>query len=149
MPRILFAALCFVAPSCAAAQEATATLVELNRTLLQQMIVERDATMFQDLALDSFVVVAPGGRIEDRDQAAAGVRAFDATAIAVSDERVVFSDDAAVVVGKLVIDGTMQPLGAVPPMKFMAVFVERDGRWRLLARSLTPCHPVAIERGVC
>jgi len=48
-----------------------------------------------------------------------------------------------------VIDGEMQPVGELPPMKSMAVFVRENDRWRLLARSPTLCLEVAIERGVC
>lgn len=43
----------------------------------------------------------------------------------------------------------MQPVSALPPMKFPAALVRSEGRWRLLSRSLTPCLEIAIERGVC
>lgn len=130
-------------------QDRVAEVVELNRRLLQQQIVERDPDLFNRIALDQFVVVAPGGRIENKAQSAAGVSAFDARGIELSDEQVVFSPGVAVLVGRLAIDGVMRPVGALPPMKFMAVFVEDAGGWRLLSRSLTPCFPIAIENGFC
>jgi hypothetical protein len=132
------------------AEDARASeIIELNNRLMRQQILERDATLFEELALDQFLVVAPGGRIEDKAMAAAGVNAFDATGIDVRDEQVIFEGNTAVLVGRLQIEGEMMPVGALPPMKFMAVFIERAEGWRLLSRSLTPCLPIAIENGFC
>jgi hypothetical protein len=52
-------------------------------------------------------------------------------------------------VGRLQVNGVMRPVGSLPPMKFMAVFVETEHGWMLLARSQTPCFEIAIERGFC
>lgn len=129
--------------------EVEAALVELNRQIMNNQIILRDPSLFNEVALDQFLVVAPGGRIETKAQSAAGVTAFDARGIEVSDEQVTVSGNTAVLVGRLHIDGEMRPVGELPPMKFMAVFVKDQARWRLLARSLTPCFPIAIERGFC
>lgn len=125
-------------------------LLELNRQILVQMIEEQDPELLQSVAVDDYIVVAPGGRVENLSQVAAGVGSFspDAT-IEITDERVVRQAETAIVIGKLVIDGEMQPVGPLPPLKFMTVFVHSNGRWRLLARSLTSCFEIAIERGVC
>ena len=133
-----------------AAPPDTSEVLELNREILRRMIEEQDPGRLQQAALDDYVVVAPGGRVETLDQAVAGAGSFSADAtIHVTDEQFVRHGETAVVVGKLVIDGEMQPVGTLPPMKFMAVFVRSEGRWRLLSRALTPCFEIAIERGVC
>lgn len=125
-------------------------LLELNREILRRMIEERDPALLRDVALDPFLVVAPGGRVENLSQAVAGVESFSADAtIEISDERVVRHGETAVVIGKLVIDGEMRPVGRLPPMKFATVFVRAGDRWRLLARSLTPCFEIAIQHGFC
>ena len=124
-------------------------VLDLNREMLQRLIVDRDVGFFRDNAHERFLVVAPGGVVEDREQAAHGAQSFDAKAVGITDERVSLAGDTAVGVGKLEIDGTMQPVGRLGPLRFMAVYVYEDGRWRLLGRALTPCLPIAIERGKC
>jgi len=132
------------------AQDARASaVIELNRALTQSTVVDNDATLFQEIALDQFVVVAPGGVVENKRQAAAGANSFTAVGVEISDEQVSFWGKTAVLVGKVVIDGEMRPVGRLPPMKFMAVFVEEDEGWRMLARSLTPCFEMAIAVGRC
>ncbi len=113
------------------------------------MIVDNDATLFLSHADKAFLVVAPGGRIEDRTQSAAGAKSFDADRISISGERVAMHGDTAVVVGRLDIDGVMAPVGTLGPMKFMAVFVRDQGEWSLLSRSLTPCMEMAVQHGFC
>lgn len=127
----------------------TQAVVELNSRIMHQQILARDATLFQEVALEQFLVVAPGGRIEDKAMAAAGVNAFDAAGIEISEEQVIFEGNTAVLIGRLEIEGMMKPVGVLPPMKFMAVFIERPDGWRLLSRSLTPCFPIAVEHGFC
>lgn len=101
------------------------------------------------MPLDEFLVIAPGGRVETKQQAIAGVGSLDVRGIEITEQQLLTRGDTAVLIGKLVADGTMRPLGKLPPMKFLTVFVEVDGEWRMLARSLTMCAPVAIEHGVC
>lgn len=133
-----------------AREQSPSDLLELNRAILRRMIEERDPQLLRDVALDEFLVVAPGGRVETLSQAVAGVESFSADAtIEINDERVVRHGESAVVIGKLVIDGEMQPVGRLPPMKFTTVFVRAGERWRLLARSLTPCFEIAIQHGFC
>lgn len=125
-------------------------LKELNREILERIVEDQDPSLLQEVAFDDFLVVAPGGRVETLSQVAAGVESFSSDATAeVSEQQVIWRDRVAVVIGKLVIDGEMQPVGELPPLKFMTVFLQEDGQWRLMARSLTACFEIAIERGVC
>ncbi len=132
------------------AQDARASaVIELNRALLESNILNHDATLLEEIALDQFVVIAPGGVVENKSQAMNGVNSFDAVGIALTEEHVSFAGSTAVLVGRLEIDGEMQPVGRLGPMRFMAVFVQTEEGWRLLARSLTPCFEMAIARGRC
>jgi len=125
------------------------TIKKLNREITEALLLHNDSDPLERLALAQYLVVAPGGRIETKEQAVSGADSLDVAGMEISNEQVIFQDDAAVIVGKLDIDGTMQPMGKLPPMKFMATFVKTDGEWRALSRSMTPCAPVAVERGVC
>lgn len=133
-----------------AAQESRASeIIDLNRRIMHQQIIERDPGLFEEVSLDQFLVVAPGGRIENKLEAIQGVNAWEAESIEVRDEQVIFHETTAVVVGRLQVNGVLGPLGSLPPVKFMAVFVETGDGWRLLSRSLTPCVQMAIEHGFC
>jgi predicted nucleic acid-binding protein len=67
-----------------------ASNLELNRRIMQEQIIERDAQLFQDVALEQFLVVAPGGRVENKADAVGGVDAWNAESIEIRDEQVVF-----------------------------------------------------------
>lgn len=125
-------------------------LKDLNREVLERMIEDRDPTPLQEVAYHDFLVIAPGGVVETLDQVVGGVESFSSDAtVAVSDQQVLWRDGVAVVIGKLVIDGEMRPVGELPPLKFLSVFLHEDGQWRLMARTLTACFEMAIERGLC
>lgn len=124
-------------------------LLRLNREIVEPMILDNNAGTFLAHAHEDFLVIAPGGVIENREQAADGARNFDATAVSLSDEQLRVVGDTAVLIGRLSIDGKVGPRGRPGPMRFMAVFVRQSGEWKLLARSLTPCAPLAVERGRC
>ncbi|WP_022698670.1 nuclear transport factor 2 family protein [Euryhalocaulis caribicus] len=126
-----------------------AELLALNTALFESMIVERDAALFNETAAEDFRVLAPGGMVEGKAQAAAGVAAWDASGITVSGEEVVRQGDLAIVTGRLDIDGVMKPVGRWGPLKHMSVYQQTDGEWRLVSRSLTPCAEMLIKLDRC
>ncbi len=125
------------------------TIKQLNREQQEALLLNKNPEPTQRIALENYLVIAPGGRVENKTQAVAGVDSLDVRGVEISQEQVIFYGDTAVLVGKLDIDGTMAPLGKLPPMKFMATYVKTGDGWRMLSRAMTPCAPVAVERGVC
>ena len=117
--------------------------------MIRSGIVDRDSTLFSDLALESFRVLAPGGIVEGKSQAIDGLAAWDATSVRFSGEEVVLHGPVALVLGRLDIDGTMRPVGRWGPLKYTSVWVRDGDAWRLLSRSLTPCLPKVVEVGRC
>lgn len=124
-------------------------LLRLNEELVQSQIVDRDSAFFSDLAVDEFRVLAPGGMIEGKAQAIAGLAAWDATSVELTGTEVVFHGPVALVMGRMDIDGTMRPVGRWGPLKYMSTWVREDGTWRLVSRSLTPCLDRLVEMGRC
>ena len=125
------------------------TLLRINREIIESLTLKNDPSRLLQHAHENFLVVAPGGRVENLQQAAAGAASFNASAVSISDEQVTIVGTTAVVVGKLQMDGEMRPVGRLPATKFMAVFVKQGSEWKLLGRALTPCSQLAIDRGVC
>lgn len=125
------------------------TLLALNESLVRTQLIDRDASVFSELALDEFRVLAPGGLIENKAQAEAGVAAWDVVDVELSGTEIVFHGDIAIMMGRMDIDGIMNPVGRWGPLKYMSTWVKEDGDWRLLSRSLTPCLEKLIELGRC
>ncbi|MBA4802684.1 MAG: nuclear transport factor 2 family protein [Euryhalocaulis sp.] len=126
-----------------------ADLLALNEALFQSMIVQKDATLFNEVAVEDFTVLAPGGMVEGKARAAAGIAAWDAASITVSGQEVARHSEVAVVTGRLDIDGTMKPVGRWGPLKHMSVYEYADGEWRLISRALTPCAEMLVKLDRC
>lgn len=124
-------------------------LIDLNERLSRTMIVDRDPTLFETVAVAEFQVLAPGGVVEDKAQAIRGLSAWDVVDIDVSNPQLVRHGNVATISNRLDIDGTMQPVGRWGPLKSSRVFIWEAGEWRLLSQALTQCHPKAVEAGRC
>ncbi len=126
-----------------------AELLRLNAALFRSQIVERDGQLLDQVAYPQFRVLAPGGLIENKAQAIAGVAAWNVDSIELSGEEVIREGPVAVVMGRLDIDGTMDPVGRWGPLKYMGVYIRSDGEWKFLSRSLTPCVEMLVRLGRC
>jgi hypothetical protein len=129
-------------------------LLDLNRQLLESVLVRGETAMLASAALPNLVVVPPGGVVENREQVLNGVpRVAGAEAIEVDDVVVVDHGTTAVVVAR-VRTRREKPVAGAPPgeagrSRMMNVFVHEQGKWRLLARSITPCIERAVAAGRC
>lgn len=126
-----------------------ATPLRLDAAVLRSQIVARDSALFADLALGSFHVLAPGGLVEDKRRAIAGIAAWDATDLEVSGAEVVLHGPVSLGTARLDIDGEMRPVGRWGALKTLSTWGREGGRWRLLSRSRTPCLGRLVEMGRC
>ena len=126
-----------------------AELLRLNEELARSQIVTRDPSFLSKVAAKEFRVLAPGGLIENKAQVIAGLSAWDAIEVQLSNTEIVFHEPVATVMGRMDIDGEMRPVGRWGPLKYMSTWIREGGEWRLLSRSLTPCLKVLIEMGRC
>jgi Domain of unknown function (DUF4440) len=138
-----------LAATAGSAQDTDAHLLQLSADIFRAQIVRGDTTLFSQVALDEFRVLAPGGLFEDKAQVISGVDSWDAVGIEITGEEVVRRGTVALVMGRIDIDGEMRPVGRWGPLKFMTVFIQEGGDWRLLSRSMTPCVDMLIELGRC
>lgn len=136
-------------PDVQAQESPEADLLKLNRALLESTIVRRESGLFEEIALPQFLVIPPGGLVETKAEAIAGLGSFSAAGVSITEERAIIHDQTAVVIARVQIDGEVRPVGRLGPLRNMGVFVRTNGKWRLLARSVTPCMELAIARGRC
>ena len=129
-------------------------LLDLNRQLLESVFVRGETAMLDSAALPNLVVVPPGGVVENRQQVLNGVpRVAGAEAVEIDDIVVADHGTTAVVVAR-VRTRREKPAAGAPPegtgrSRIMNVFVHEQGKWRLLARSITPCIERAVVAGRC
>lgn len=124
-------------------------ILEMNQKIIQAMVVENDPSVFEKHSHPNFRVIAPGGKLENKEEVIRGVNSLDAKAVNLSDEEIIFYGNTAILTGKMHIDGSMQPLGKLGPAKYMTVFIKVNGEWRMVSRSITPCAQIAIDNGFC
>lgn len=129
-------------------------LLDLNRQLLESVFVRGETTMLSSAALPNLVVVPPGGVVENREQVLNGVPRIAGAAAVEIDDVVVADHGATAVVVARVRTRRERPVAGAPPgatdrNRMMNVFVREQGKWRLLARSITPCIERAVAAGRC
>ena len=129
-------------------------LLDLNRELLESVFVRGETALLAAAALPNLVVVPPGGVVENREQVLNGVpKVAGAEAVEIDDVVIVDHGTTAVVVARVrtrrdkPVAGT--PLEGTGRIRMMNVFVREQGKWRLLARSITPCIERAVAAGRC
>jgi hypothetical protein len=81
-----------------------AALLELNRRLFETKILDRDPALLRSIWDDSYVVIAPGGVIETREQVIRDLGAFvTVDSLSIENERVLVSGPTAIVLNRLVL----------------------------------------------
>jgi ketosteroid isomerase-like protein len=129
-----------------------ATLLELNRRLFETKVLDRDPAFLRSISDDTYVVIAPGGVVESREQVIRDLGAFvTVDSLSIENERVVVSGPTAVVLNRLVLHGRVQgPLGELGPITVMTVFTRGDdGGWRAVSRAYSTCDAGAVAHGLC
>lgn len=147
LPALALAALTIAAPAHAQHDD----LLRINRELFHSQMVEGDSLFLLDHSVPEYLVVGPGGVVEDRRRVIDGLGAFEGIdSLTITRERVHASDTHVVITNRLEIHGSVAlPIGPIGPLTVATTFIRRDGRWLALSRTSTPCLPAAAARGLC
>lgn len=123
-------------------------LLDLHQQLLESVILRSETTLLAAAALPNLIVVPPGGIVENRDQVLSGVRNVAAKSVEIDNVVIADHGTTAVVVARVIAD---RGAAATAPgrIRMMSVFVYDHQKWRLLARSITPCIERAVVAGRC
>ena len=130
----------------------TAALARLHQELVESLIVQRDTQLFAERALESFVVIIPGGRLETRAQNIRGAQNFRVDSLRFADVDVRLHERTAIVTATVAMFGALRVgrrgradyVDVTGEYRTLAVYVDEGGRWRLLAESLTPVGPIGV-----
>jgi hypothetical protein len=129
-----------------------ATLLELNRRRFETKILDRDPAFLRSISDDTYIVIAPGGVIETREQVIRDLGAFvTVDSLSIESERVVVTGPTAIVLNRLVLHGRVQgPVGELGPITVKTIFARGDGGgWQAVSRAYSTCDAEAVARGLC
>ncbi len=141
-----------ITPAPSSAQDPEAELMALHRELVMSQMMDRDPAFLLANSIPSYTVVAPGGVVETREQVIRGLQAFASLdSVSLSREQVVINGDVAVVLAGQQTHGMVRgPAAGFGRVTTSTTFVRSEGgAWVAISRSITPCHPRAVEAGRC
>lgn len=124
-------------------------LLRLHQDLLESAFLRSDTSLLAAAALPNLLVVPPGGVVENRQQVLNGVTNLAADSLQIDEVTVVDHGATAVVVARVRVSPRAGEPTGTGRSRMMSVFVSDQQRWRLLARSITPCIERVVAAGRC
>ncbi len=110
-------------------------LVQLNTELLKQYMLHHNIERYEQVALDDYIFLAGIGVIETKEEVLATVENLDIDSVAITNEEFRLYGPTAVLVGRLDVDGRVLGTQLPGQIRYISVFVEHEGEWRLLSRA--------------
>lgn len=143
MKQTAFAALILLAlaaAASAAAQKDAAAEVRRADEQVVQAVLKGDAAALDRMYAPDYRYIGPDGATRTRAQSLADTRSGSAKfeRIDVADREVAVYGDAAVVTGRELMKGRTAAGAFDANVRFLAVYVKRDGRWQEAAFQSTP-----------
>ncbi|MEP2937490.1 MAG: nuclear transport factor 2 family protein [Gilvibacter sp.] len=113
-------------------------LVALNKNIYTEYILNHNTKPFAQAAKGDFVLITGIGTLETKEQVIAGVENLNISSLEVISDDVLYIKNGAVIIGTLVMKGTVMGQPIPGKMRFSSVFVKEDGKWKLQSRTMTP-----------
>lgn len=97
------------------------------------------------VTLDDYLLIVEIGFIETREEVLSTVENLDMNSVRITNEEFLHYRDTAVLVSTLELEGSILGHTVDGKLRYMRVFVNHDGRWRLLSGSFSPVvHPSVL-----
>lgn len=120
-------------------------LVRLNTEMLEEYILHHNTELYAQSTLVDYLLVVDIGLIETREQVLATATNLDMKSVEITNEEFLHYGDTAVLIGTLELEGSILGHTVDGKLRYMRVFVNHDGRWRLLSGSFSPVvHPSVL-----
>jgi len=113
-------------------------LIALNKNIFVEYVLNGNTGPFAKAAKDDFILITGIGTVETKKQVIAGVKNLDISSLEVISDDVILFNTGAIVIGRLVMKGTVMGQPIPGKMRFSSVFVKEDGVLRLQSRTMTP-----------
>jgi len=113
-------------------------LIELNESIYREYVINHNTDFFNKEVNHDFVLVAAIGHLENKKQVIAGVKNLDINFLNVTVESIILKRNVGILIGLLEMKGTIMGRPIPGNVRFMSVFINEEGNWKLQSRSMTP-----------
>jgi hypothetical protein len=117
-------------------------LVGLYSELMEQYILHHNTDLYAEHTTHDYRLVVEIGLIEDRRQVLTTAGNLDFTSVSIRNEEFLHHGDTAVLIGTKTMKGSILGYTIDAVIRYMSVFVQHEGRWKMLSGSFSPVvHP--------
>lgn len=120
-------------------------LTGLYSELMETYILHHKTDLYAKHTTEDYLLVVEIGLIEDRELVITTVENLDFTSVIIENEEFLHHGDTVVLIGQKEMNGNIMGYTIDAKMRYMAVFVQEEGRWKMLSGSFSPVvHPSVL-----
>lgn len=120
-------------------------LTGLYAELMEAYILHHNTDLYAKHTTEDYLLVVEIGLIEDRDEVLTTVENIDFRSVLIENEEFLHHGDTAVLIGKKEMKGSIMGYTIDATIRYMAVFVQDEDRWKMLSGSFSPVvHPSVL-----
>ncbi|TVR33799.1 MAG: nuclear transport factor 2 family protein [Balneolaceae bacterium] len=117
-------------------------LTGLYSELMKEYILHHNTDLYAKHTMEDYLLVVEIGIIEDRELVLTTVENLDFTSVTIENEEFLHHGDTVVLIGTKDMKGRIMGYTIDATMRYMSVFVQEEGRWKMLSGSFSPVvHP--------
>ena len=109
----------------------------LTTQMQEDMLLRNDMTRYESVMSENYMVMIPGGRLENREEVIAGAVNFDVESVTFSDVETRTHGFTAVVTGVWTVSGRLRDIDMSGDYGFIATYEWFGNAWQLVSESVT------------
>ncbi len=120
-------------------------LVNLHTKLMEQYVLHHNVLPYADATMEDYLLIVVIGLIETREHVLATAENLDMKSVSLTNEEFLHYGDTAVLIGTMELKGSILGHTVAGKVRYMRVFVQHDGQWKMLFVSYSPVvHPSVL-----
>jgi hypothetical protein len=120
-------------------------LTGLYEELMEAYILHHNTELYAKHTTEDYLLVVEIGLIEDREEVLTTVENLDFTSVHIQNDKFLRHGDTVVLIGTKEMKGTIMGYSIDATFRYMTVFVEDGGLWKMLSGSFSPVvHPSVL-----
>jgi len=117
-------------------------LTTLYSELMTEYILHHNTELYAKHTTEDYLLVVEIGLIEDRELVLTTVENLDFKSVIIENEEFLHHGDTVVLIGNKEMKGSIMGYTIDATMRYMSVFVQEEGQWKMLSGSFSPVvHP--------
>jgi len=117
-------------------------LTGLYAELMEEYILHHNTDLYAKHTTEDYLLVVEIGLIEDRELVLTTVENLNFRSVIIENEKFLHHGDTVVLIGNKEMNGSIMGYTIDATIRYMSVFVQEEGRWKMLSGSFSPVvHP--------